>query len=90
MTLSWGMPGLSHPAVDVFKAGGGGHGDDVTIKLLLSCVLQACGVPIEEGPMARTGAVGPITSIYFRDPDENLVEVSRYCTAVAVDTEGEP
>ncbi|NWX30579.1 GLOD5 protein, partial [Notiomystis cincta] len=42
--------------------------------------LEACGVAIEEGPVARTGAVGPITSIYFRDPDENLVEVSRYCT----------
>ncbi|NXH49027.1 GLOD5 protein, partial [Dicaeum eximium] len=41
--------------------------------------LEACGVAVEEGPVARTGAVGPITSIYFRDPDENLVEVSRYC-----------
>uniref|UniRef100_A0A8C5X9E6 Glyoxalase domain-containing protein 5 n=1 Tax=Malurus cyaneus samueli TaxID=2593467 RepID=A0A8C5X9E6_9PASS len=38
--------------------------------------LEDCGVPIEEGPVARTGAVGPITSIYFRDPDQNLVEVS--------------
>ncbi|NXI79348.1 GLOD5 protein, partial [Rhipidura dahli] len=42
--------------------------------------LEACGVPVEEGPVARTGAVGPITSIYFRDPDGNLVEVSRYST----------
>ncbi|KAF1418920.1 Glyoxalase domain-containing protein 5, partial [Spheniscus magellanicus] len=42
--------------------------------------LKACGVIIEEGPVARTGAVGPITSIYFRDPDENLIEVSRYST----------
>ncbi|NXQ84300.1 GLOD5 protein, partial [Nyctibius grandis] len=42
--------------------------------------LKACGVTVEEGPMARTGAVGPITSIYFRDPDENLIEVSRYST----------
>ncbi|NXF12765.1 GLOD5 protein, partial [Smithornis capensis] len=41
--------------------------------------LKACGVAIEEGPVARTGAVGPITSVYFRDPDENLIEVSRYC-----------
>ncbi|NXM70509.1 GLOD5 protein, partial [Serilophus lunatus] len=41
--------------------------------------LKACEVAIEEGPVARTGAVGPITSIYFRDPDENLLEVSRYC-----------
>ncbi|NXP16305.1 GLOD5 protein, partial [Scytalopus superciliaris] len=41
--------------------------------------LKACGVVVEEGPVARTGAVGPITSIYFRDPDGNLIEVSRYC-----------
>ncbi|NXU09233.1 GLOD5 protein, partial [Pardalotus punctatus] len=43
--------------------------------------LEACGVAVEEGPVARTGAVGPITSIYFQDPDENLIEVSRYYTA---------
>ncbi|XP_066571434.1 glyoxalase domain-containing protein 5 isoform X2 [Amia ocellicauda] len=40
--------------------------------------LQACGVAVEEGPVARTGAVGPITSLYFRDPDGNLIEVSNY------------
>jgi len=40
--------------------------------------LQACDVPIEEGPDGRTGATGPITSVYFRDPDGNLVEVSTY------------
>jgi catechol 2,3-dioxygenase-like lactoylglutathione lyase family enzyme len=40
--------------------------------------LKAEGVPIEEGPVPRTGAVGPITSVYFRDPDGNLVEVSAY------------
>jgi catechol 2,3-dioxygenase-like lactoylglutathione lyase family enzyme len=38
--------------------------------------LQACGVAIEEGPVQRTGAVGPIDSVYFRDPDGNLLEVS--------------
>lgn len=38
--------------------------------------LQACGVAIEQGPVARTGAEGPITSVYFRDPDGNLIEVS--------------
>lgn len=38
--------------------------------------LDACGVPVTEGPMQRTGAQGPILSIYFRDPDFNLIEVS--------------
>lgn len=33
-------------------------------------------VPIEEGPIARTGATAPITSIYVRDPDRNLIEIS--------------
>lgn len=40
--------------------------------------LSACGVTIEEGPVPRTGATGPITSIYFRDPDNNLIEVANY------------
>ena len=40
--------------------------------------LQRCGVPIREGPVARTGATGPIQSVYFRDPDQNLIEVSVY------------
>ncbi len=36
------------------------------------------GVEVEQGPVARTGAIGPIESVYFRDPDGNLIEVSRY------------
>lgn len=40
--------------------------------------LEVCGVKIEEGPVERSGAVGPITSVYFRDPDNNLIEVSNY------------
>ncbi|MDS4070924.1 MAG: VOC family protein [Candidatus Competibacter sp.] len=40
--------------------------------------LRECGVPIEEGPVPRTGALGPITSVYLRDPDGNLLEVSAY------------
>jgi catechol 2,3-dioxygenase-like lactoylglutathione lyase family enzyme len=38
--------------------------------------LEANDVEILEGPVRRTGAVGPITSVYFRDPDGNLIEVS--------------
>ena len=38
--------------------------------------LEAEGIEVVEGPGPRTGATGPILSIYFRDPDGNLVEVS--------------
>ncbi|GAC95696.1 hypothetical protein PHSY_003272 [Pseudozyma hubeiensis SY62] len=38
--------------------------------------LKKQGIAIVEGPIKRTGAVGPITSVYARDPDENLIEVS--------------
>ncbi|MBI2961742.1 MAG: VOC family protein [Betaproteobacteria bacterium] len=40
--------------------------------------LAACGVAVLEGPVERTGATGPIVSVYFRDPDRNLIEVSNY------------
>lgn len=40
--------------------------------------LVAAGIAILEGPVARTGARGPITSIYVRDPDLNLIELSVY------------
>jgi len=38
--------------------------------------LQSLSIPIIEGPVKKTGAFGPLLSIYFRDPDGNLIEVS--------------
>jgi catechol 2,3-dioxygenase-like lactoylglutathione lyase family enzyme len=43
--------------------------------------LRTNGVRIIEGPVQRTGALGPIRSVYFRDPDRNLIEVSTYVDA---------
>jgi catechol 2,3-dioxygenase-like lactoylglutathione lyase family enzyme len=40
--------------------------------------LAAAGVTVDEGPVPRTGATGPITSCYLRDPDQNLIELSNY------------
>jgi catechol 2,3-dioxygenase-like lactoylglutathione lyase family enzyme len=40
--------------------------------------LKAANVPILEGPVKKTGAMGPMQSIYVRDPDLNLVEISVY------------
>jgi catechol 2,3-dioxygenase-like lactoylglutathione lyase family enzyme len=52
----------------------------VTDGPLADCLarLQRAGVALELGPVPRTGARGPMRSIYFRDPDSNLVEVSKY------------
>ncbi len=40
--------------------------------------IEGNGVTLEIGPSPRTGATGAITSVYFRDPDGNLVEISTY------------
>ncbi|MGL5804950.1 MAG: VOC family protein [Xenococcaceae cyanobacterium] len=40
--------------------------------------LQNCGVEIIEGIVDRTGAIGRIESLYFRDLDGNLIEISNY------------
>jgi catechol 2,3-dioxygenase-like lactoylglutathione lyase family enzyme len=40
--------------------------------------LAVCGIPVDEGPVVRTGALGPVESIYVRDPDGNLIELARY------------
>jgi catechol 2,3-dioxygenase-like lactoylglutathione lyase family enzyme len=41
-------------------------------------LLEDRGIEVIEGPITRTGASGPITSIYLRDPEENLVEIANY------------
>jgi catechol 2,3-dioxygenase-like lactoylglutathione lyase family enzyme len=46
--------------------------DDVVAQL------KSHGVAIAQGPVPKTGALGPMTSVYFRDPDGNLIEVSNY------------
>lgn len=40
--------------------------------------LETSQADILEGPVTRTGALGPITSFYLRDPDLNLIEISHY------------
>ena len=40
--------------------------------------LRACGVTVEVGPVAKAGALGPIMSVYCRDPDGNLIEIASY------------
>lgn len=39
--------------------------------------LATQGVRIQDGPVQRTGATGPLLSIYVRDPDGNLIEISK-------------
>jgi len=52
----------------------------VTAHLALTTVarLADCGVPVELGPVDRAGALGPVRSLYVRDPDRNLVELAFY------------
>ena len=40
--------------------------------------LASHGVAIIQGPVDKTGALGPMKSVYFRDPDGNLIEISNY------------
>jgi len=40
--------------------------------------LHACGVATTAGPVPRAGALGPMTSLYCRDPDGNLIEIAAY------------
>lgn len=40
--------------------------------------LEGCGVTVEKGPVPRLGALGPMSSVYCRDPDGNLIEIATY------------
>lgn len=46
---------------------------------------ERCGVEIVEGPVERSGAQGRICSVYVRDPDDNLIEVSSYIRRPALE-----
>lgn len=47
-------------------------------KMDIVAHLHDCGVTIETGPVPKTGALGPMTSVYCRDPDGNLIEIATY------------
>jgi len=40
--------------------------------------LKECGLTVEDGPVEKAGALGPINSVYCRDPDGNLIEIASY------------
>ncbi len=53
---------------------------DVPLERVVEHV-RSCGVEIIEGPVSRIGATGRLESVYFRDPDGNLVEISKYANS---------
>jgi catechol 2,3-dioxygenase-like lactoylglutathione lyase family enzyme len=50
---------------------------DANLQAIRAAIASA-GIPIEEGPVERSGALGAMTSVYIRDPDQNLLELSTY------------
>lgn len=75
-----------HPAGDEFEPKAalptpGGGDFCVTTDAPIDTVerrLRDAGVEVVHGPVEQQGAVGPMLSVYFRDPDGNLVEVANY------------
>jgi catechol 2,3-dioxygenase-like lactoylglutathione lyase family enzyme len=51
---------------------------------------DACGVPLVEGPVKRTGALGEMLSVYIRDPDANLIEIANYTSFPSLSSPGKP
>lgn len=83
--LAFGMQKINlHPASAPLKPHAARPGPGTADLCLIAATpldqvvaeLNAKGVNIEDGPVPRTGATGPILSVYFRDPDGNLIEVS--------------
>jgi catechol 2,3-dioxygenase-like lactoylglutathione lyase family enzyme len=52
--------------------------------------LRKAGIAVEEGPVRRTGATGPLVSCYLRDPDGNLIELSNPARALPSASYGRP
>jgi catechol 2,3-dioxygenase-like lactoylglutathione lyase family enzyme len=48
---------------------------------VVAAELREHRVTIEDGPVERSGATGPIRSVYVRDPDGNLIEISNYLSS---------
>jgi catechol 2,3-dioxygenase-like lactoylglutathione lyase family enzyme len=83
--------------IDLVKTPAGGNGTTGSPNLNHFCMvtdeaeltgvseqLGRAGVPIEQGPVIRSGARGDAVSIYFRDPDRNLIEVRTYARRLMV------
>ena len=68
------LPAAKHPTYGALDVCLIAEGDIEEIK----AELTDKGCPIEEGVVSRTGALGAIRSVYVRDPDGNLVEISVY------------
>lgn len=49
----------------------------ISVEELLA-YLNSYGIAVEEGPVKRTDACGEVPSVYIRDPDLNLIEISVY------------